>query len=150
MRKTILYKLFGLGAIPKKVRPILEKEGIVLLEEGIGGRLISTNVKGPMRRHLYRSEGFTGSLVITKKRILCFTYWKRQINIAVEDPKLSNIYVSMPDKHTLSISFEASLFRNDWSGIMEFRFNSGQAQHFLDILVSLGATKGSPADIKKS
>ncbi len=37
MRKTILYRLFGLGSIPGKLLPVLEKEGIVVLDEGMGG-----------------------------------------------------------------------------------------------------------------
>ena len=35
MRKSLLYKLFGFGRIPKEALPTLEFEGIVLLDEGL-------------------------------------------------------------------------------------------------------------------
>ncbi len=81
------------GSIPSKIGPILEQEGIVLFDEGMGGWFIARHVKGPGKRYMHRREGFSGCLVITKKRIICYTYWKRQINISVDDPRLSKLYV---------------------------------------------------------
>ncbi len=146
MKKTILYRLFRFGAIPKKLRPILENEGIVIFDEGMGGWFITKNVKGPGKRYRCRAEGFSGCLVITKKRIICFTYWKRQINISVEDPKLSKLYVNVPRWQTLSISFESSVFLDGWEGVIEFRFNTDKALKFQEVLRSLGAKDGKPVD----
>jgi hypothetical protein len=146
MKKTILYRLFGFGSIPKKVRPILEEEGLVVSDEGVRGWFVTKNVHGPGKRYIHRSEGFSGCLVITKKRIICFTYWKPQINIPVDDPKLSALQVDVLNEQTLSISFESSLFRVGWQGLIELRFNTEKAQQFHDVLISLGAQKGAPAD----
>ncbi len=145
MRKTILFRLFGLGAIPGKLRPVLDSEGIVVADEGIGGWFITRNVRGPGKRYIRRKEGFSGCLAITKRRIVCFTYWKCQINIAVDDPKISELYVNIPAKETLSISFESSVFRDGWSGVIEFRFKTEKARQFYDVLRSIGARKGAPA-----
>ncbi|GMR22244.1 MAG: hypothetical protein BMS9Abin37_0579 [Acidobacteriota bacterium] len=38
MSKTLLHRLFGFGGVPKAMKPILEQEGIVLLDEGIGDK----------------------------------------------------------------------------------------------------------------
>jgi len=103
------------------------------------GRLLYKNVKGPGKRFINRIEGFSGCLVVTKQRIACFTYRKRQINIAVDDSKISEIFVAMPKENFLSISFESSTFRDGWKGIMEFQFNTNKAQEFLDTLKSIGA-----------
>lgn len=146
MRKTLLYTLFRIGAIPRKLLPILQSEGIVVADEGIAGRLITKNVRGPCKRYLNRSEGFSGCLVITTKRVACFTYWKRQINVAVGDSRLSALFVRLPDDETLSLSFESSVFRDQWEGIIEFEFETENALQFRDALKSVGAREGSAAD----
>jgi len=142
MGKSLLFRILGVGAIPKRLRPVLYAEQIVVADEGMRGRLLSKNVKGPGKRYHHRSEGFTGCLVITKKRVACFTYWKRQINIAVDDPKIRKIFVDRPEKDILSISFESSTFRSGWDGIMEFQFYTNKAREFSDVLKSIGASKG--------
>jgi len=146
VKKTLLYTLFRLGAIPRRLLPILQCEGIVVADEGIAGRLITKNVRGPGTRYLDRSEGFSGCLVITTKRVVCFTYRKRQINIAVGDSRMSAFCVSLPDDETLSLSFESSVFRNQWEGIVEFEFETQKARQFRDALKSVGAREGSAAD----
>jgi hypothetical protein len=146
MKKTILYRLFGLGAIPGKLLPILEQENIVVFDEGIGGWFITKSVKGPGKRYLHRSEGFSGFLAVTRKRVVCFTNWKRQINISVEDPKISHLYVHVPADEVLSISFESSAFREGWEWIIEFRFKTEKAIQFNDVLGSVGAQQGAAPD----
>lgn len=132
------------GSIPSKIGPILEQEGIVLFDEGMGGWFIARHVKGPGKRYMHRREGFSGCLVITKKRIICYTYWKRQINISVDDPRLSKLYVGVSDQHKLSVSFESSLFRDGWEGVIDYRFKTDKAVQFQDALISLGVQKGFP------
>ena len=145
--KSLLFKLLRVGAIPKKLRPVLDAEQIVVADEGMRGWLLCRNVRGPGKRYIHRAEGFSGCLVVTKKRIICFTYRKLQINIAVEDPKIAEIFVDLPEKDILSISFESSAFKDRWKGIMQFRFRTEKAQEFQDVLISLGARhQGRPDD----
>jgi hypothetical protein len=138
MEKTLLYRLFGIGKIPGKIRPVIEAEQIVVADEGIGGWFITKRVKGPGKRYRNRAEGFSGCLVITKKRILCYTYWKRQINISVDDPKISQFSVRLPKAETLSIEFESSVFNKQWAGVVEFRFSTQKAKLFHDTLAEIG------------
>jgi len=142
IQKSILYRLFRVGSIPRKLRPILANEGIVLSDEGMSGWFITRHVKGPGKRYMHRREGFSGCLVITKKRILCYTYWKRQINISVDDPRLSKLYTDVTDQQQLSVSFESSVFRDGWEGVIEYRFKTDKAIQFQDALTSLGVQKG--------
>ena len=142
MNKTVLYRLFKIGGIPKKMSPVLAAEGIEVSDEGIGGWFVTKKVKGPGKRYINRTEGFSGCLVVTGKRIVCFTYGKRQINISVEDPKISEIFVNIPKEKTLSISFESSRFRDGWAGVIEFLFKTEKAQQFHDALIGIGAQQG--------
>jgi hypothetical protein len=146
MQKTILYRLLRIGSIPGKVLPVLEQEGIVLSDEGMGGWFIARNVKGPGKRYMLRREGFSGCLAMTRKRIICYTYWKRQISISVDDPRLSELYVNATDRQKLSISFESSVFRDGWDGVIEYQFKTDKAIQFQDALMSLGVQKGLASD----
>jgi len=150
MKTTIFYRLFGIGSVPRKLLPVLEKEGVIVLDEDMGGWFITKHVNGPGKRYRYRLEGFSGCLVITKARVVCYTNWSRQINISVDDSRISNLYVDVPEEQRLSVSFESSTFRKDWSGVIEFRFRTEKASSFRDALVSIGAQQGAPSDAEKS
>ena len=75
-----------------------------------------------------------------------FHILERQINISLEDPRLSEIFVNVPTAETLSISFESSVFRDGWAGVIEFRFKTEKAHEFHDVLKSLGAQQGAAPD----
>ena len=146
MTKTILNRLFGFGSVPKKLRPVLEQEGIVVLDEGIGGWFITRHVNAPGKRFRHRKEGFTGFLAVTGQRVICYSYGKRQINIAVDHPKIARLYVATPEAEQLSLSFESGDFREGWEGVIEFRFNTGKARRFRRALLEIGAQPGTLAD----
>ena len=149
MKKTFLYRLFGLGSVPKKSLTRLEQEGIVVSDEGMGGCFIAKHVNGPGKRYRHRSEGFSGCLVVTKERVICYTYGKRQINIFVEDPKIENLYVDILKEEKLRLSFESSDFREGWNGLIEFRFNTNKAHQFREALIEIGAQQGAAPDADK-
>ncbi len=131
------------GSVPKKLLPLLEQEGIVVSDEGMGGWFITKRVDGPGKRYRHRSEGFSGCLVVTKQRVICYTFGKRQINISVEDPKIANLYVNISKEEKLCLSFESSDFREGWSGVIEFRFNTDKSLHFREALIEIGAQQGA-------
>lgn len=146
MKKGFLYRLFGFGSVPKQLLPVLQQEGIVVIDEGMGGWFITKYVNGPRKRYRHRSEGFSGCLAVTKERVVCYTYWKRQINISVKDPKIPELYVDVPKEKKLSISFESSIFREGWEGVIEFSFHTEKALLFRDALLSIGAQQGTAPD----
>ena len=141
VKKTLSYRLFGFGTIPGKLRPVLEREHIIVSDEGMAGRFVTRELKAPWKRYVRRAEGFSGCLVVTGERVVCFTYGKRQINIAVTDPRLSELFVNAPDRDTLSISFESSAYRRGWSGVIELRFSTELAKEFRRVLESFGASR---------
>jgi hypothetical protein len=143
MKKTLLYRLFGLGSVPKKLLPLLEQEGIVVSDEGMSGWFIAKHVNGPGKRYRHRSEGFSGCLVVTKERVICYIYGKRQINISVEDQKIANLYVDIQKEEKLCLSFESSDFQEGWNGLIEFRFITTKAHQFCEALIEIGAQQGA-------
>ena len=94
MKKSILLRLFGLGAIPKQLRPTLDMEDIVIAQEGISVWFVGKNVKGPGRRYINKHRWFPGCLVVTKKRIASFAFRKKEIiNISAENFKKGEIFL---------------------------------------------------------
>ncbi len=150
MKKTFLYRLLGLGSIPKQLLSLLEQEVIVVSDEGMDGRFITRHVNGPGKRYRHRSEGFSGCLVITRKRVICYTYGKCQINISVENPKIANLYIDIPKEEKLCLSFESSTFREGWEGLIELRFNTNKAHQFHEALIKIGAQQGTALDARSS
>jgi hypothetical protein len=134
MRKTLLHRLFGLGQIPHQYAPSLRQEGIVLIDEGIGGSVTYNRFKAPGRRYGWRKSWFTGCLVLTRQTFAAFAWRRPLIRVPLGDKRLSELRCSVQDVGTLLITFDASLFNEQWSGIVECRFRTAKAQQCLEQL----------------
>ena len=133
-KKTLLHRLFGWGKIPKKYAPTLHGEGIVLLEEGIGGSITLKKFRAPGRYHSWKRNWFTGCLVITEKTFAAFTLWKPVIFVPLKDERFSELKCSVEKNDILFITFDASAFNEKWSGTIECRFKTPKARLFLERL----------------
>jgi hypothetical protein len=137
MSKTILYKWFGLGKIPKRMRPVIEQEGTVLIDEGIGGWIKFKNFRAPGRRYSLKYSWFTGAIVLTHKRFAAFTFYpffNPIINLPLDVEQLNKLQCSLKEETTLCVLFDPSDFNDNWSGSIECRFSTDQARLFLERL----------------
>ena len=134
MAHTLLYRLFGVGRIPRQWRTMLESEGLVLVDEGIAGSVTYRDFRAPGKRSAWRKVAFTGSIALTKTRLLALQYANPAINIPLDDERFKQLRISVEGKETLLVAFDASLFHNDWSGTMEYRFRTSQAQTLFETL----------------
>ena len=133
MSKTLLYRWFGFGRLPKPMMPILEQEGIALLEEGIGRSITFRNFRAPGKRYSYRKNWFTGSLIVTELRFAGFAFRRPVINVPLEGPYLDKLECSLEKEHAvLRVAFDSSDFHDDWSGMIECRFRTPMARQFLE------------------
>lgn len=140
MRKTLLYRLFGVGRVGSELRRELEDEEIVALDEGIGGWIIERNLRSPSRISFYRVRSFTGFLALTHERIRLYAYGRPQINLPLADPRLSDLHVGLPDPGRIVISLDYGLFREGWRGTAEFRLRTDSASRYYEALLAAGAT----------
>ena len=81
--------------------------------------------------------------------MVCYTYWKQQINISVGDPKISLLYIELIKPQTIAISFESSMFHDDWQGVIEFRFKTEKVQDFHDALTAICVQQGTAENVDK-
>ncbi len=132
MRKTLLYRMFGIGQVPKDVRPQIHKEGIVLQDEGIGGSVTLRKFRAPGKRFSWKRSWFSGSIVLTQEHFLAFRYSSPIIGVSWDDDRIKSLNCFLENENTLCVEFDASTFREDWSGDIEVRFSTSLAQAFLE------------------
>ena len=132
MAKTLLYRIFGLGKVPKRVRPVVEQEGIVLMDEGIRGSVTFKKFRAPGRRYSWRRKWFSGSIVFTEKRFLAFTYFNPIINVPFDHPSINELECSLQDEQKFCVGFDVSKFHEGWSGTIECLFSTPNAPFFLE------------------
>ena len=131
MAKTLLYRLFGLGKIPGPLRATLHSEGILALDEGIKGSVTYLDFRAPGKYSSWRRVWFTASVVMTQVRLVALQNNNLAINVPFTDERIRSLRFSAEKKDTLLIAFDASLFHSDWSGTMEYRFRTSEAEAFM-------------------
>ena len=134
MAKTLLYRLFGVGRMPAPWRSTIESEGVILIDEGIAGSVTYRDFRAPGKRSAWRKVAFSGSIALTKTRLLALQYANPAINIPLDDERFKQLRISVEGEQTLLVAFDASLFHDDWSGTMEYRFRTSQAKTLFETL----------------
>ena len=66
MRKSLLYTLFRLGRVPKQALPVLEAEGIVLLDEGLRGSVTLRKYRAPGRYHSFKKSILVVTIMLAR------------------------------------------------------------------------------------
>lgn len=134
MAKTLLYRLFGVGSMPQRWRTTVESEGIIVFDEGVRGSVTYRDFRAPGKRFSWRKVAFSGSIALTKNRLLGLQYGNPAINIPLDDARLHQMQFSVEGGDTLLVAFNANLFHNDWSGKIEYRFRTLEARALLENL----------------
>ena len=132
MAKTLSYRLIGLGKIHEPLASQLKGEGILMLDEGIRGSATYINFRAPGKASNWKRRWFTASIALTRVRLWAQMYAQTIIDVPVTDERLKSMEFSVEGDGTLLVAFDASLFHNDWSGRIEYRFRTAQALAFLD------------------
>jgi len=124
----------------------LQSEVIEVYDEGIHCSLTFKNFKAPGRRETWRRIWFGGAIALTASRLVALSGTRfttgialsddggRLINVPSDDDRFRLMSVSLDKPDRLVIAFDASLFHHDWSGELEYRFRTQQAQHLLDAI----------------
>ena len=116
MNKTLLHRIFGWGGIPKRYAPTLHAEGIVLLDEGIGGSITFKKFRAPGRYHSRKRSWFTGCIVLTERTFAAFAFIKPLIYVPLDHKNISELSCTIEESGTLLVKYDASAFNEKWSG----------------------------------
>ena len=124
MRKTLGYKLFGMGKIPPALMTELQSELIEVSDEGIHGSVTTKNFRSPGKRENWRRIWFGGAIAVTGTRLVALQHSKFAINVPFFDDRFRLMNISLEPTDTILIAFDASLFHADWSGQIEYRYRT--------------------------
>lgn len=134
MSKSLLYRLFGAGKIPAQYRDAIRNEGVIVSDEGVKGSVTYKNFRSPTRYANWKRQWYPASIALTNTRLLAFAFSSPTIDVSLTDERFRQIQFSLEDENTLLAAFAASLFHNDWSGNLEYRFKTPLARVFLEHL----------------
>jgi len=137
MAKSLLYRLFGVGKIPKLLGDTLRIEGIVVSDEGISGSVTYRDFRAPGKYFSWRKQAFTGSVVVTNVRLVALMYANFAVNIPFTDERIRKLQISVEGADGLLIVFDPSLFHDNWSGTIEYRFRTEQPGNVLKWIQNL-------------
>lgn len=137
MRKSLLYLWFGIGKLPADMTKVFADEGVLLSDEGLKGSVTYRNFHRPGKYAAYQRVGLAVSIVVTNRRLFAYGGDKPLIDAEFSDPRLKEIAFSVEPDGTLLAAFDASLFRNDWSGTLEYRFRTLAAAEFVERIQKL-------------
>ncbi|HYO64423.1 MAG TPA: hypothetical protein VER08_12380 [Pyrinomonadaceae bacterium] len=129
-----MHRLFGAWKLPDELRAELEREGVLALDEGVRGSATYRNFRAPWRYSKWRREWYTASVVVTRVRLLALRRSLRIVNVPFDDARFRGLQFSLEAPDRLLVAFDASLFQDNWSGTIEYRFRTNQAQKILDVL----------------
>ena len=134
MKKTLLYRLFGIGKMPVDHGMRLETEGVVLFDEGFKGTATYINFRAPFRYSNWKRQWFTASIALTNMSLLAFQYAGKIIDVPLADERFRKLNFTVEESGALLVAFDASLFHDDWSGNLEYRFFTPLAGEFFNTL----------------
>lgn len=134
MAKSLLYRLMGIGKIPESLMSQLNNEGVILLDEGVKGSVTYRDFRAPGRRDSWRRQWSSASIALTKTRLFGLMNSSPVINVPLADKRIKAMQYTLESGPTLCVTFDVSLFHADWSGTVEYRFRTPQAQQFFEFL----------------
>lgn len=134
MGKTLLYRLFKIGKVPPEAVPQIQKEGIIVQDEGLPGTVTFRKFRAPGKYYSWRRNGFSGSIVLTHDHFLAFQFSKPIIGVSWKDDKVKALHCTLKNEHTLCVGFDAAVFNDRWSGDIEVRFSTPLARTFLETI----------------
>ena len=136
MGKTLGYKWFGLGKLPQEIEEKFHNERMIITEEGIKVMVYFDHYKSPGKNFKKKVKVFAGSICLTEKAFYGSFYNKLAIGLEWKDPRFSAINISADDNY-LSLKFDAAVFSDDASGIVNYRFKCDNPQQIFEQIQNL-------------
>ena len=124
-------RLFGSGRLPPDGARLVGADPQTLIAESLVGSITLVNFRAPGRYSAWRRRWFLGSLAVAKDRLVAYRYGKRLVNVLWDDPRVRQIKFSVPQPSCLLLAYDASLFQPTWTGTIEIRFTTPDAERAL-------------------
>lgn len=132
--KSLLYRLFGVGKISEVLRQELKNEGIIAAEEGVKSTITYKNFRAPGRYSNWKRRWITGGFALTEKRLVLLQYATQVVTLPLTDERFGKIKISCEGNDVLLFAFDPSLFLENSTGEIEWRFRTKDAPEILNLI----------------
>ena len=79
----------------------------------------------------WKKQAFVGSVVVTNVRLVALMYSNFAVNVPFSDERIRRLQISVEGSDRLLIVFDPSVFHDDWSGTIEYRFRTPRSGEIL-------------------
>lgn len=123
MAKSVLYQLFGVGKVPKRYIAMLEKENILLRDEGLSMVLRYRKFRAPGAYYGRKVSLLVGSVVLTEKSFGCFrgSIIPPVFHVPISAEHLKGFNLGIDEKGRFQVVINAAEFQEGWEGTIDVR-----------------------------
>lgn len=126
-------RMLGIARLPFDAEALIPPNERIHICEHLFCSITFRNFRAPGRACDWNRQWFAGSLAISANHMVAFRGRRRLINTAFDDPRFLRISFGS-DENNLYVAHDASLYRDHWSGQIEYRFRTQEAQPIAKIL----------------
>jgi hypothetical protein len=136
MRRLFL----GDAHLPADLRAQLESEGLLLVEEDLGGSVTFRDYRAPGRRSSLEKVATGGSIAITRRRIVIFlaggkpNLRGKHMDVPLDDPRIRTVEVTADGPDKVCVAYDPSQFNPATSGRVEVRLKTPKAGEIVAIM----------------
>lgn len=131
-------RLFGLAALPSRVRRTLEDEGLLFLQEGVRITVAYRKFRAPGKYFSGKTQVTWGALGVSRGRIIGYALRKRVLHLPFDDHRLIQaVKFSLVERKVLVISADQSAVAPNRSGLIELRYHMEAAPEAFSVINGL-------------
>ena len=125
-------RMLGIARLPVEADALIPLDDRLLVSEHLFCSVTLRNFRAPGRACNWKRQWFAGSIAVSEDHIIAFRGRRRLINTAFDDPRFIKISFTA-DEYSLYIAHDAALYHDDWSGQIQYRFLTPDAQKIATI-----------------
>jgi hypothetical protein len=125
------------GQVPSTLRPAIEAEGVLFLEENLEGSASFLSY-GRVGRPGPATRAIMCSIVVTRKRFVVWAGRHECIDVAIDHPIRDTVTVSVDEPGQVCFSYPAEHFSPGRTGTIEVRVRTAQVAK-IDLLLNPAA-----------
>lgn len=139
MAKSFLFRFFGFGKFPTRYQAALEKEGVILQDEGLSIVVRYRNFRAPNVYYGRKVSLVMGSVVLTKSSFACFrgNLIPPVFHVPTSEESFRAFDFSLDEKGRLKVVIDAPVFQEGWKGTIDCRIPCENAEKYLQVLMDV-------------
>ena len=137
MAKSFLFRVLGFGKFPTRYHCEMEKEGVVLQDEGLSIVVRYRNFRAPNVYYGRKVSLVMGSIVLTKSSFACFrgNIIPPVFHVPIGHESFKAFDFSLDEKGRLKVVIDAPLFQDGWKGTIDTRIPCENPEKYLQELM---------------